>query len=70
MRLRSGRLINKSVFSEREIKVAETLCMMKNRKINPNHYEPYKTQHRACDYIKSMVEKSIKTCMNVKLFIN
>jgi len=70
MKLRSGRLINKAVFSEKEISVAETLCMMKNRKIIPNHYEQYKTQHGACDYIKTMVEESIKTCMNIKLFIN
>ena len=70
MRLRSGKLINKSVFSEKEINVAETLCMMKNRKIIPNHYEPYKSQYGTCDYIKIMVEESIKTCMNIKLFIN
>jgi len=70
MRLRSGRLIDKSVFSEKEIRVAETLCMMKNMKIKTNHYSPGDTQDGACNYVKSMVRESIKTCMNIKLFIN
>ena len=70
MRLRSGRLVNEALFSQKEHEAAETLCMMKNRKIKPNHFEKFKTQNGACDYVKKMVEKSIQTCMNIKLVFN
>lgn len=70
MRLRSGRLVNEVLFSQNEYEAAETLCMMRNRKIKPNHYEKFKTENGACDYVKKMVEKSIQTCMNIKLVFN
>ena len=70
MRLRSGRLVNENLFSNKEYQAAEILCMMKNRKIKPNHYEKYKTENGTCDYVKKMVEKSIQTCMNIKLVFN
>ena len=70
MRLRSGRLVNENLFSNKEYQAAETLCMMKNRKIKPNHYEKYKTENGTCDYVKKMVEKSIQTCINIKLVFN
>ena len=43
---------------------------MKNRKIKPNHYEKFKNENGTCDYVKKMVEKSIQTCMNIKLVFN
>ena len=70
MRLRSGRVVNEVLFSEKEHEVAEVLCRMKNRKINPNHYEKYKIENGTCDYVKRMVEKSIQKCMNIKLVFN
>ena len=70
MRLRSGRLVNNVVFSHKENEAAEALCMMKNRKIKPNHYEKFKNENGTCDYVKRMVEKSIQTCMNIKLVFN
>ena len=44
MRLRSGRVVNEVLFSQNEHEAAETLCMMRNRKIKPNHYEKFKTK--------------------------
>ena len=70
MKLRSGKLVNEAIFSQKENEAAEVLCMMKNRKIIPNHYEKYKTENGTCDYVKRMVEKSIQTCMNIKLVFN
>ena len=70
MRLRSGKVLNERVFSQKEIDVAETLCAMKNRKITPNHYQKFRDENTACDYVKKMVEKSIQTCMNIKLVFN
>lgn len=70
MRLRSGRVVNEVLFSEKEHEAAETLCTMRNRKIIPNHYEKYKTENGTCEYVKRMVEKSIQTCMNIKLVFN
>lgn len=70
MRLRSGKLVNETLFSEKERQVAEVLCMMKNKKIKPNHFEKFKTENGTCDYVKKMVEKSIQTCMNLKLVFN
>ena len=70
MRLRSGRLVNDTVFSHKENEAAEALCMMKNRKIKPNHYEKFKNENGTCDYVKRVVEKSIQTCMNIKLVFN
>jgi len=70
MRLRSGKLVNEVLFSQKEHEVAEILCIMRNRKIIPNHYEKYKDQDTPCDYVKKMVEKSIQTCMNIKLIFN
>ena len=52
MRLRSGRLVNEALFSQKEKEAAETLCMMKNRKIKPNHYEKFKNENGTCDYVK------------------
>ena len=70
MKLRSGRLVNQGLFTQKEKEAAETLCMMKNRKIKPNHYEKFKNENGTCDYVKKMVEKSIQTCMNIKLVFN
>ncbi len=70
MRLRSGRLVNEVLFSQYEHEAAETLCMMRNRKIKPNHYQKFKTENGACDYVKKMVEKSIQIVMNIKLVFN
>ena len=44
MKLRSGRVVNEELFSQKEQEVAEVLCMMKNRKIKPNHYEKFKNE--------------------------
>ena len=70
MRLRSGKVVNEALFSQKEQEVAEVLCAMKNRKIKPNHYEKFKNENGTCDYVKKMVEKSIQTCMNIKLVFN
>tara|TARA_B100000963_G_scaffold280115_1_gene248579 strand:+ start:551 stop:763 length:213 start_codon:yes stop_codon:yes gene_type:complete len=70
MKLRSGRVVNQALFSQTEKEAAEILCTMKNRKIIPNHYEKYKNENGTCDYVKKMVEKSIQTCMNIKLVFN
>ena len=70
MRLRSGRLVNEALFSHKEKEAAEALCMMKNKKIKPNHFEKFKTENGTCDNVKKMVEKSIQTCMNLKLVFN
>ena len=70
MRLRSGRLVNDVVFNHKKNEAAEALCMMKNRKIKPNHYEKFKNENGTCDYVKRVVEKSIQTCMNIKLVFN
>jgi hypothetical protein len=70
MRLRSGRVVSEVSFSQSEKEAAEILCMMRNRKIKPNHYERFKNENGTCDYVKRMVEKSIQTCMNIKLVFN
>mgnify|MGYP001166902999 FL=1 len=70
MRLRSGKVVSEIVFSQKEMEVVETLCNMKNRKITPNHYQKFRNENTACDYVKKMVEKSIQTCMNIKLVFN
>ena len=70
MRLRSGKVVNEILFSKKEHEAADTLCRMRNRKIKPNHFEKFKTENGACDYVKKMVEKSIQTCMNIKLVFN
>ena len=70
MRLRSGRIVSKTLVSQKEIEAAETLCAMRNRKITPNHYEKFRNEYTTCDYVKKMVEKSIQTCMNIKLVFN
>ena len=59
MRLRSGRLVNEALFSQKEVEAAETLCM-RNRKITPNHYEKFRNEYTTYDYVKKMVEKSIQ----------
>jgi len=70
MRLRSGKVVNEILFSQKEHEAADTLYRMRNRKIKPNHFEKFKTENGACDYVKKMVEKSIQTCMNIKLVFN
>ena len=42
MRLRSGRVVSKTLVSQKEIEAAETLCAMRNRKITPNHYQKFR----------------------------
>ena len=70
MRLRSGKVLNEVSLSKKDIEAAETLCLMRNRKITPNHYQKFRNENTTCDYVKKMVEKSIQTCMNIKLVFN
>ena len=70
MRLRSGKVLNQVLLSEKDVEAAETLCLMRNRKITPNHYQKFRNENTTCDYVKKMVEKSIQTCMNIKLVFN
>ena len=70
MRLRSGKVLNEVLLSKKDVEAAETLCIMRNRKITPNHYQKFRNENTTCDYVKKMVEKSIQTCMNIKLVFN
>ena len=39
MKLRSGKVVNEILVSQKEHEVADTLCRMRNRKIKPNHFK-------------------------------